>query len=88
MRVWSYNFGPYETALNIWDQKVQNSVFCEAFLPMSRERHRHLATSFPGSLFYPSGRIEENPGSPAVGSKNCAFYDKRMKLGTRTAHIV
>ena len=25
--------------------------------------------------------------SPAVGSKNCAFYDKRMKLGTVAAHI-
>ena len=25
--------------------------------------------------------------SPAVGSKNCAFYDKRMKLGTLAAHI-
>ena len=25
--------------------------------------------------------------SPAVGSKNCAFYDQRMTLGTLAAHI-
>ena len=30
---------------------------------------------------------QEGQCSPAVGSKNCAFYDKRIKLGTRAAHI-
>ena len=88
---------PTKTSSETQGQKM-GALPCPRYLPLGlrgcprpfregEEKTKNVLFSRESSVSLSCTKTSLNSSSPTVGSKNCAFYDKRMKLGTLAAHI-